>query len=277
MRKAKARRVGLTTGKVKELRKLEDEQAALEREIESRRIFGIDASIEQTRLDEVLKQIEVLKRKIAAVPYVDPMDLRYTFYAKYPQPAVQAVMVCIMDTSGSMDETKKELAKTFFLLLYLFLEKNYEHIEICYVRHHTYATEVDEEAFYHAQDSGGTVVSSGLEKAYEIIKERYPLNQWNVYMAQASDGDNYPSDNQNVDSILRSKILPICQYFAYVQIDPEADPILWKSLQALGVEANLWNIYEGLTKSNPNVGVAKVVSEKDIYPSFEKLFAKKKV
>jgi len=273
MRRAKARRLALRAGKAKRLKQLEQERTILEREINNRKANSQDCSIEEQHLERILKEIETLKRKIKAVPFIDPLDLQFTNFTRVPQPVLKAAMICIMDVSGSMDERKKELAKTFFLLLYLFLERNYEHISIRYVRHHTVARECTEEEFYHATENGGTVVSSALELARDIIKENYPLNEWNIYVAQASDGDNYPDDNELSRDILTDGLLPIVQYFAYVQIQPDGDH---DYLAQYNLE-NLWSVFEELSKGHKNLGISKVIDEQQVYPAFIKLFEKKKV
>ena len=113
-------------------------------------------------------------------------------------------MFCLMDVSGSMDEERKDIAKRFFILLYLFLTRNYERIEVVFIRHHTIAKEVDEDEFFHSRESGGTVVSSALKLMQEIIRERYPLTEWNIYAAQASDGDNWDDDSSSAITCRRA-------------------------------------------------------------------------
>ena len=170
----------------------------------------------------------------------------------------KAVMFCLMDISGSMDEARKDLAKRFFILLYLFLTRHYEKIDIVFIRHHTEAQEVDEESFFHSTETGGTVVSSALILMEEIIRERYPASEWNVYGAQASDGDNYYSDSPRCRELLVGNILPICRYFAYVQVAME--------------NQNLWEEYSMINK--PNFAMKKVAEPSQIYPVFHELFKK---
>jgi len=159
-----------------------------------------------------------------------------------------------------MDEQRKDLSKRFFILLYLFLTRNYEHIEVVFIRHHTRADEVDEETFFHSQESGGTVVSSALELMQKIIEERYPSNEWNIYGAQASDGDNWNDDSPKCRAILEQSILPLSRYFAYIQV---AEP-----------EQNLWTEYAQLLSGHPHFAMKKVQSAAEIYPVFRELFEK---
>jgi len=170
------------------------------------------------------------------------------------------VMFCLMDVSGSMDEARKELSKRFFILLYLFLTRHYDKIDLVFIRHHTQAQEVDEENFFHARETGGTVVSSALVLMDEIIKARYSPNDWNIYGAQASDGDNWHHDSGRCRELLTDNLLPVCRYFAYVQVAEE--------------EQNLWEEYTRLQQTHPQFAMRKVSSAAQIYPVFRELFKK---
>jgi uncharacterized sporulation protein YeaH/YhbH (DUF444 family) len=169
-------------------------------------------------------------------------------------------MFCLMDVSGSMDEARKDLSKQFFILLYLFLTRHYEKIDIVFIRHHTQAQEVTEDEFFHATESGGTVVSSALGLMLKIIQERYPPNEWNIYGAQASDGDNYSSDSGVCRELLADKLIPMCRYFAYVQVADE--------------EQNLWHEYTQLVQEHTNFAMRKATEPSHIYPVFRDLFKK---
>jgi len=219
--------------------------------------FGEDS--EQVR--ELRAEISRLRAKIEAIPFIDSFDLRYNNRVKIPQPVTQAVMFCVMDVSGSMDEEKKSIAKRFFMLLYLFLTRTYEHIEVVFIRHHTVAKEVDEEEFFHSRESGGTVVSSALHLLRDVIRERYAGGQWNVYAAQASDGDNWDNDSPVCREILSAQVLPHCQYLAYIEITP-------------GEPQNLWREYEKLLGSHRNFAMQRIEQPSDIYPVFRELFKK---
>lgn len=130
-----------------------------------------------TRITELKAEIERLEKRIAGVPFIDTYDLRYHQLSAQPQPSNQAVMFCVMDVSGSMTQNHKDIAKRFFLLLYLFLEKHYEKVELVFVRHHTAAREVNEEEFFYSRETGGTIVSSALNLVNKIIEKRYPVGQ----------------------------------------------------------------------------------------------------
>ena len=244
MRGALSRRIALGLSKRRSLAELEEELK--------------DAS--ETRRVQLLAEIAELKRRLKAIPYLDPIDLRFRNRVRVPVPSTNAVMFCLMDVSGSMDEARKDLAKRFFILLYLFLTKHYEKVELVFIRHHTQAAEVDEQNFFHATETGGTVVSSALVLMDETLRARYPASSWNIYGAQASDGDNWHHDSSRCRELLSERILPLCRYFAYVQV---AEP-----------EQNLWEEYAALAESTPHFAMKKATAVNQIYPVFRELFKK---
>ena len=255
MRGALGRRIALGTEKRRELHELEQRLALLKSPQTS-----VDDAVRR-EIDEVETRIAELRRRIGAIPFLDPIDLRFRSRVKTPVPTSKAVMFCLMDVSGSMDEQRKELSKRFFILLYLFLTKHYEKIDIVYIRHHTQAQEVDEQGFFHSTETGGTVVSSALVLMEEIIRARYPSDQWNIYGAQASDGDNWHHDSGRCRELLAQKILPLVRYYAYVQV---AEP-----------EQNLWDEYARLAEeSGPHFAMRKATEASQIYPVFRDLFKK---
>jgi uncharacterized sporulation protein YeaH/YhbH (DUF444 family) len=172
-------------------------------------------------------------------------------------------MFCLMDVSGSMDQSTKDIAKRFFLLLFLFLQRNYKRIEVVFIRHHTSAKEVDEEEFFYSRETGGTIVSSALHLMDDIVKARYPASEWNIYAAQASDGDNWNDDSDVCQKILTENILPYTQYYSYIEITN-------RDHQAL------WHAYESVQEAFPdNFAMKHLLSPADIYPVFRELFHKK--
>ncbi|WP_174624363.1 YeaH/YhbH family protein [Candidatus Methylobacter favarea] len=210
----------------------------------------------------VRKEIEQLKEKIARIPFIDTFDLRYDNRIDRPKPITQAVMFCIMDISGSMGPEKKDIAKRFFMLLYLFLIKTYEKIQVVFISHHTEAHEVDEDTFFYSRETGGTVVSSALNLMSAIIQERFPTSQWNIYAAQASDGDNWDNDSKQCTKILAEQIMPYVQYYAYTEITE-------------GRHQNLWHEYLTVKHQWDNFAMQRIEALTDIYPVFRKLFEKK--
>ena len=253
MRGALGRRIALTNAPQRELQALQDELDALLAQDD-----GTSEAVAQLQC-----KILQLRERIGKVPYLDPIDLRFRARARVPVPNSQAVMFCVMDVSGSMDQARKDLAKRFFILLYLFLTRHYEKIDIVFIRHHTQAAEVNEDQFFHSTESGGTVVSSALVLLEQIIRARYPVEDWNIYVAQASDGDNFSNDSGNCRNLLAEKILPLVRYFAYVQVAEE--------------EQNLWDEYSQLLPWFAHFAMRKVSDPSEIYPVFRDLFKKEGV
>jgi uncharacterized sporulation protein YeaH/YhbH (DUF444 family) len=248
MRGAIGRRIAIGAGSRRELRELQEQLAVLETE-------GREIEAAAMRLE-----IAALRARLERIPYLDPIDLRFRNRVRVPQPTSKAVMFCLMDVSGSMDEARKELSKRFFILLYLFLTRHYEKIELVFIRHHTQAQEVDEQNFFHARETGGTVVSSALVLMEEIIRARYDPALWNIYGAQASDGDNWHHDSGRCRELLADKILPLVRYYAYVQVADE--------------EQNLWEEYTQLLEGQRQFAMRKATSASQIYPVFRDLFRK---
>lgn len=213
-------------------------------------------------LEILQKKIELLEKRIKAIPFIDTIDLRYNNKVKISTPSTQAVMFCIMDVSGSMDEPKKDIAKRFFILLYLFLTKNYEKIELVFIRHHTSAKEVNEEEFFYSRETGGTVVSSALELLIKTIKSRYSPQLWNIYVAQASDGDNWNADSPFCFELMDEKIMPLLQYFTYIEIMPRH-------------HQSLWEVYQKIQQKYPNFAMENIDNVQNIYPVFRELFKRK--
>lgn len=252
MKQAIGRRLAMGSGPREALREAEEKLAQLEAQ-------GLGQSPEA---DELREEIEALKARIATVPFLDTWDLRYANRVDKPQPTSQAVMFCLMDVSGSMDEERKNIAKRFFMLLYLFLTRSYERIDLVFIRHHTVAKEVDEEDFFSSRETGGTVVSSALELMNDIIRERYPSAAWNIYAAQASDGDNWTDDSPRCRDLLVQSILPLVQYYAYVEVMAEEPQSLWEE-------------YQYVKSVSPRFAMQRILGLEDIYPVFRELFAKK--
>jgi uncharacterized sporulation protein YeaH/YhbH (DUF444 family) len=252
MRGAIGRRIALGSDARKELRMLEEKLETIRRHAHPNPFAH--------EIPELEREIAELRARIERIPYLDPIDLRYRSRVRTPVPTSKAVMFCLMDVSGSMDEARKDLAKRFFILLYLFLTRHYEKIDIVFIRHHTQAQEVDEQNFFHATETGGTVVSSALVLMDEIARARYPTSEWNIYGAQASDGDNWHHDSGRCRELLSEKILPLCRYFAYVQVAEE--------------EQNLWDEYAALAAETKAFAIRKVTEASQIYPVFRDLFKK---
>ncbi len=253
MKTALARRIALGGPLHEELDMLREALAQLLRE-----------SAEPARIQALEARILDLEVRLARVPFLDDVDLRYRHRIVQPAPVARAVMFCLMDVSASMDERKKDLAKRFFTLLYLFLTRKYEHVELVFIRHTDEAEEVDEDTFFYDQRSGGTVVLSALELMRAVVTARFPVGEWNIYAAQASDGDAFGADAGKSTRFLREQLLPLTRYFAYIET-PEEE---------YSRKSPLWAEYEELQGEEDNFAMKRVSQPQDIYPVFRDLFAK---
>ncbi|CDN52573.1 UPF0229 protein [Neorhizobium galegae bv. officinalis bv. officinalis str. HAMBI 1141] len=235
---------------------------ALQRQID-------ESENEETRLS-LEAELKSLTDRIRRIPYVDPLDVRYRRFDNEPKPVAKAVMFCLMDVSGSMSEHMKDLAKRFYLLLYLFLSQRYEKVEIVFIRHTEKAEEVDEETFFYGQATGGTLVSSALAAMRSIIASRFDPTEWNIYAAQASDGDNSYRDEAPTGHLLRHEILPLCQYFAYIEVDEEGG-------DSSVSNSPLWRLYESIRSGSATLAMRKVCRKNEIFPVFHDLFQKRSI
>ena len=252
LRSAKARRIALGGAIRRQIKALEEELAALE-----------ESDGGEQRISEIKAELIRLERRLNHVPFLDDFDLKYNNLIQQPLPTSNAVMFCLMDVSGSMTQDVKDLAKRFFILLHLFLKQSYKKIDVVFIRHHTIASEVDEEEFFYSRETGGTVVSSALETMLKVIRDRYPSADWNIYAAQASDGENWQDDSPIARDLLMTSILPLVQFYAYVEITKSDHQALWTA-------------YEELLEKYPDSFAMKKVSEAaDIFPVFHELFERK--
>jgi uncharacterized sporulation protein YeaH/YhbH (DUF444 family) len=227
---------------------------------------AVIAECHDERRAELLAALEVLKSRHRRIPFIDPIDIRYRRFETTPKPVAQAVMFCLMDVSGSMSEHMKDLAKRFYMLLYVFLTRRYRYVEIVFIRHTDRAEEVDEGTFFHDPASGGTLVSSALEAMHEIIRTRYRPADWNIYAAQASDGDNPYSDAEVTSRRLSDLILPVTQFFAYLEVGESGANTGGES------ESSLWTLYQRLRSEGAPLSMRKVRSRSEIFPVFHELF-----
>jgi len=215
------------------------------------------------RKAELEAELDALGARQARVPFLDSLDLRYRNRVLKPAPVARAVMFCLMDVSASMDENKKDLAKRFFTLLYLFLTQKYEQVELVFVRHTEHAEEVKEDVFFNDPGTGGTVVLSALELMHKIATERYPASSWNIYAAQASDGDAFGADGGGSARFLEESILPLTRYFAYVEVPDTAE----------ARTSALWTAYDAIAHDG-RFAMRRVTRREEIYPVFRELFRK---
>ncbi len=251
LRAALSRRIGMGSEPRRMLRELEAELEALEQ----------NPVADEARRAELHQEIAMLRARLKKIPFIDTFDLRFNNFVQRPVPTSQAVMFCLMDVSGSMDQETKDIAKRFYILLYLFLTRSYRDVDVVYIRHHTQAKEVEEEEFFYSRETGGTIVSSALELTRDIIKQRYPPTDWNIYAAQASDGDNWNDDSPLCEQILAKDLLPQLRYYAYVEITRRD-------------HQGLWEHYENLLDKYDNFAMQHIREHNDIYPVFREFFRK---
>ena len=252
LRGAYARRIALSGAIRRQIKLLQEELEALD---------GKPGS--EDRVREIKTELDRLGRRLNQIPFLDDFDLKYNNLIQQPLPTSSAVMFCLMDVSGSMTQDIKNLAKRFFILLHLFLKRNYQKIEIVFIRHHTGASEVDEEEFFYSRETGGTVVSSALKMMQQIVRDRYPTSDWNIYAAQASDGENWADDSPQCRDLLANSILPNVQYYAYIEISSGEDQALWHAYEEI------------VEKYADSFAMRKVKDAADIFPVFHDLFEKK--
>ncbi|ESR22988.1 YeaH/YhbH family protein [Lutibaculum baratangense] len=253
LRKSLSRRVALRRPKREELLRLRQQLEEM--------IAG-DAGEE--RIEKLRTRIEAEEARAKRISFIDPVDLRFRRTEAVPEPIARAVMFCLMDVSASMDEEMKDLAKRFFSLLYIFLKRRYRQVDVVFIRHTQEAKEVDEDTFFHSRESGGTVVSSALREMARIVEDRYPPHEWNIYAAQASDGENFSSDNAATVDLLRGTILPLTQYYAYIEIG--------RGPEARSQMSTLWNAYDGILAPGMPMAMRRVSDRRDIYPVFRQFF-----
>jgi hypothetical protein len=189
-------------------------------------------------------------------------DLTYRHISPETKRESNAAVLCIMDTSGSMDTMKKYLARSFFFLLYQFIRTKYRNVEIVFIAHHTEACEVSEEDFFHKGESGGTFISSGYTKALAIVQERYHPSLWNIYAFHCSDGDNFDSDNP---AALRAakELTEVCNLFGYGEIKP---------LGSRYYESSMLHVFRSLDADN--FQTVLIERKEDLWPSFKAFLAK---
>ena len=258
VRNSLSRRIALKRPSSDELARLREEINAL--------------AEDDPRRAELEEELDRKLRRSGVIPYIDPIDVRYRRFESHPKPVAQAVMFCLMDVSGSMTEHMKDLAKRFYVLLYIFLRRKYKRVEVVFIRHTHQAQEVDEDTFFHSPETGGTVVSTALEEMRRVMAERYSSDSWNIYAAQASDGDNTASDNDRTANLLTHSILPYCQYYAYLEVGRDSEHFPPGFIRR---DSDLWQTYTEICRTGAPMAMRKVSHRRDIYPVFRELFARK--
>jgi uncharacterized sporulation protein YeaH/YhbH (DUF444 family) len=241
----------------------------------------LETATSQDEKDALLLEIAELEKQKNEVPFLQELDLRYRNILMVPEPATKAVMFCILDVSGSMEKWHKEIAKRFFMILYLFLTKQYENVELVFIKHHHAAFEVTEHDFFYSRENGGTVVSEALKLIRDIMKSRYSSSAYNSYVCQMSDGDNFGSEEENekLENLIE-EILPLVQYFAFVDIKRKFPPFVGGFMtQSSDEPTELMSQYITIKDSNYKHGykfnLRSITALADIYQVFRSLFEKK--
>lgn len=272
------RRRALSTPYRKELEELELELKSIYDELNSSAPEDMLIQKHSSRIDEIEARILVLHRKIAAIEGFDKTDLRFRKKEAKPLKTVDAVLIMVMDISGSMDENKKTIARRWFALLYAFIKRRYNNTELLFIAHTDEAFEMSESDFFSTRVNGGTSVSPALKMINQIIKERYDPNQTNIYISHASDGDNWENDNSLVidEMVGEGNLLKKVQYFSYVEVGKVINST-WHSIVSGRDDTSLWKAYVASRDRSPkNMSLAIIESADDCYSVFKKVFRKDK-
>ena len=223
-------------------------------------LIAARSAADPVRLAAAQHAFDEVTRRTGEIPFLDPVDLRHRNLIEVQSPCTAAVMFCLMDVSSSMDENRKDLAKRFFMLLHLFLTRKYKKVDLVFIRHTDAAQEVDEETFFNGTQAGSTKVLSALAKMNEIIASRYPASRYNIFGAQASDGDSFGTDSAESSSYLRAELLPASRYFVYAEVG--SNPLQGST--------TLWAAYRDI--QNERFNMASVNARNEVYPALAKLF-----
>jgi uncharacterized sporulation protein YeaH/YhbH (DUF444 family) len=238
----------------------EEALQAAETALEAARLSAVPDRVQAAQLE-----LQEVRQRGQDIPFLDPVDLRHRSLVEVQSPRTAAVMFCLMDVSSSMDETRKDLAKRFFTLLYLFLSRKYAKVELVFIRHTDQAQEVDEDTFFNGTQAGSTKVLTALAKMHEIIGLRYPPSHYNIFGAQASDGDSFGADSTESSAYLLSQLLPSARYFVYAEVGDASSQ----------GSTSLWAAYRAIVSDHFNM--ATVRGRDEVYPALAKLFQKEQL
>lgn len=264
-RNSLGRRNALTAESRNELQELEEELSIIDANLA---INPLNSTLISKHKELTLK-IEAIRSKICLVPFFEKLDLRYRKTEKVQVKQAEAVLVMVMDISGSMDEDKKRIARKFFSLQYAFIKRKYPNTDLVFIAHTEDADEMNEDEFFSTRKSGGTVVSSGLKLALDIIKSRYDSNTTNIYLSYAGDGDNWDSDNALVMDTLEKGLLYKLRHMVYTQVG--------KALPYSYSNGGLWNVVNSVAKGNKKLHTLKIISETDVFGAFKSVYQKRDV
>jgi len=229
---------------------------------------GILANLDKRR--SILENLKRTARETgdARIGRFKKEDLRYKTWDEQIKYESNAVVLAMMDVSGSMGEFKKYIARSFYFWMVRFLKTKYDHVQIVFISHHTEAKEVTEEQFFTQGESGGTVVSSAYRLALDVIAERYPARDWNIYPFHFSDGDNYYSDNDEAVR-LADDLISTCNLFGYGEIGEEGASSYRRSSGAL------LSIFKDRLKNQERFVGVRIDDKEDVYPALKEFFGKR--
>lgn len=222
-----------------------------------------DSDEKTAKVAELKAQIEEVSRVISAIPFFEKMDLRYAKTEQQLVRSVDAVLIIIMDISGSMSQYEKTIARKFFALQYAFIRRKYPSIDVIFIAHTETAMEMDEDEFFSTRIMGGTVVSSSYDLALEIINKRYDPSLTNIYISQASDGDNYDSDNAYAKETLFKKLIPKVRHMSYANV---GRPITYSVRTFLDVAKEV-------AKDTKKLSVVEIKTEAEVFPKFRSIYS----
>ena len=212
----------------------------------------------------LLERIAELQLKISKIPFFEKMDMRYAKTEKQMVKTADAVFLMIMDISGSMDEEKKRIARKFFALQYAFIKRKYPQTDLVFIAHTETAQEMTEEEFFSTRISGGTIASTSYELAIKIIDERYDVALTNIYVSQASDGDNFYADNNKVKSLLLDNgLLTKIRYMSYANVGQQ---------YGLSYSDTLKDVMNLVKRQTNKLAVVEIVRESEVYNAFRKVY-----
>jgi sporulation protein YhbH len=231
---------------------------------------GVMANLDKRRM--ILENIKRNAREEGRARFGDVRkeDLRFKTWEESLRYESNAVVLALMDVSGSMGEFKKYIARSFFFWMVRFLRTKYDNVEIVFISHHTEAREVTEEQFFTQGESGGTVVSSAYQLALDIIRARYNPTDWNIYPFHFSDGDNYYSDNEDAVR-LADQLITTCNLFGYGEIGEEGSSSYRRSSGAL------LSIFSDRLKDKERFVGVRIDDKEDVYPALKQFFGRRGV
>jgi sporulation protein YhbH len=231
---------------------------------------GVIANLDKRRM--IMENIRRNAREGLGAKFGDIKkdDLRFKTWEEVMRYESNAVVIAMIDVSGSMGEFKKYVARSFYFWMVCFLRTKYDNVDIVFISHHTEAREVTEEQFFTQGESGGTVVSSAYQLALDIIKLRYPVADWNIYPFHFSDGDNYYSDNDEAVR-LAEELITTCNLFGYGEIGEEGSASYRRASGAL------LSIFNDRLKDKEHFSGVRIDDKEDVYPALKQFFGRRGV